>query len=215
MSTTRSQLYRFARDLGNVEAVEHGYKRGGLSGGAEGAMDGRLGGSSTARAIVRSTGLFALSASDGDDADPRHPPSSHRTPPPRPSSTTMGMPCSSSRAHRLWRVLGGYRRRGGRYPPDLHHHQRPAAPADHLIHHGLSPARRGISLVGCLRCPSVVLTLQACVQGQREMGTTRGGSGKPPGQAPEKTGSSAVRQRTCFGSRRPRVQIPPPRPHSQ
>jgi hypothetical protein len=32
MSTTRSQLYRFARDLGNVEAVEHGYTRGGLSG---------------------------------------------------------------------------------------------------------------------------------------------------------------------------------------
>ncbi len=32
MSTTRSQLYRFARDLGNIEAVEHGYQRGGLSG---------------------------------------------------------------------------------------------------------------------------------------------------------------------------------------
>ncbi len=32
MSTTRSQLYRFARDLGNIEAVEHGYKRGGLRG---------------------------------------------------------------------------------------------------------------------------------------------------------------------------------------
>jgi hypothetical protein len=37
MSTTRSQLYRIARDLGNVEAVEHGYKRGGLSGAAGGA----------------------------------------------------------------------------------------------------------------------------------------------------------------------------------
>ncbi len=37
MSTTRSQLYRFARDLGNVEAVEHGYQRGGLSGAAGGA----------------------------------------------------------------------------------------------------------------------------------------------------------------------------------
>ena len=37
MSTTRSQLYRFARDLGNVEAVEHGYQHGGLSGAAGGA----------------------------------------------------------------------------------------------------------------------------------------------------------------------------------
>ena len=37
MSTTRSQLYRFARDLGNVEAVQHGYTRGGLSGAAGGA----------------------------------------------------------------------------------------------------------------------------------------------------------------------------------
>ena len=37
VSTTRSQLYRFARDLGNVEAVEHGYTRGGLSGAAGGA----------------------------------------------------------------------------------------------------------------------------------------------------------------------------------
>jgi hypothetical protein len=32
VSTTRSQLYRIARDLGNIEAVEHGYRRGGLSG---------------------------------------------------------------------------------------------------------------------------------------------------------------------------------------
>jgi hypothetical protein len=37
VSTTRSQLYRMARDLGNIEAVEHGYKRGGLSGAASGA----------------------------------------------------------------------------------------------------------------------------------------------------------------------------------
>lgn len=36
MSTTRSQLYRIARDLGNIEAVEHGYQRGGLSGSAGG-----------------------------------------------------------------------------------------------------------------------------------------------------------------------------------
>lgn len=39
MSTTRSQLYRFARDLGNIEAVEHGYRRGGLAGGGEGMVD--------------------------------------------------------------------------------------------------------------------------------------------------------------------------------
>ena len=37
MSTTRPQLYRLARDLGNVEAVEHGYRRGALSGAAGGA----------------------------------------------------------------------------------------------------------------------------------------------------------------------------------
>jgi hypothetical protein len=37
VSTTRSQLYRLARDLGNVEAVEHGYTRDGLSGAAGGA----------------------------------------------------------------------------------------------------------------------------------------------------------------------------------
>lgn len=39
MSTTRSQLYRLARDLGNVEAVQHGYRRRGLSGGAEGLAE--------------------------------------------------------------------------------------------------------------------------------------------------------------------------------
>ena len=39
MSTTRSQLYRFARDLGNVEAFEHGYRRGGLAGGTEGEAE--------------------------------------------------------------------------------------------------------------------------------------------------------------------------------
>jgi len=39
VSTTRSQLYRWARDLGNIEAVEHGYRRGGLAGGAEGAAE--------------------------------------------------------------------------------------------------------------------------------------------------------------------------------
>jgi hypothetical protein len=36
VSTTRSQLYRLARDLGNVEAVQHGYRRGGLAGAASG-----------------------------------------------------------------------------------------------------------------------------------------------------------------------------------
>jgi hypothetical protein len=39
MSTTRSQLYRLARDLGNIEAFEHGYKRSGLSGGVEGEAE--------------------------------------------------------------------------------------------------------------------------------------------------------------------------------
>ncbi len=39
MSTTRTQLYRFARNLGNVEAVEHGYRRGGLSGAAGGGAE--------------------------------------------------------------------------------------------------------------------------------------------------------------------------------
>ena len=39
MSTTRSQLYRFARDLGNIEAFEHGYRRSGLGGGVEGEAE--------------------------------------------------------------------------------------------------------------------------------------------------------------------------------
>jgi hypothetical protein len=39
VSTTRSQLYRFARDLGDVEAFEHGYRRAGLAGGVEGEME--------------------------------------------------------------------------------------------------------------------------------------------------------------------------------
>ena len=39
MSTTRSHLYRFARDLGNIEAFEHGYKRSGLDGGVEGELE--------------------------------------------------------------------------------------------------------------------------------------------------------------------------------
>lgn len=39
MSTSRSQLYRFARDLGNIEAFEHGYRRSGLSGGMEGEAE--------------------------------------------------------------------------------------------------------------------------------------------------------------------------------
>jgi hypothetical protein len=42
MSTTRSQLYRLARDLGNIEAVEHGYERGGLAGATEGAVERRV-----------------------------------------------------------------------------------------------------------------------------------------------------------------------------
>jgi hypothetical protein len=39
VSTTRSQLYRLARDLGNVEALEHGYRRGGLGGAASGGAE--------------------------------------------------------------------------------------------------------------------------------------------------------------------------------
>lgn len=50
MSTTRSQLYRFARDLGNIEAFQHGYKRTGLSGGAEGELERR------ARRVIYRTG---------------------------------------------------------------------------------------------------------------------------------------------------------------
>jgi len=50
VSTTRSQLYLLARDLGNVEAVEHGYKRGGLSGAAGGAAQRE------ARRVISRTG---------------------------------------------------------------------------------------------------------------------------------------------------------------
>ena len=39
MPSTRSNLYRLARDLGNVEAFEHGYKRSGLGGGAQGEAE--------------------------------------------------------------------------------------------------------------------------------------------------------------------------------
>lgn len=42
MSTTRAHLYRFARDLGNVEAFQHGYRRSGLAGGAEGELERQL-----------------------------------------------------------------------------------------------------------------------------------------------------------------------------
>ena len=65
VSTTRSQLYRFARDLGNVEAVEHGYKRGGLSGAAirRCAARGTVG-SSTGKATARSTTSCVPSDSD-------------------------------------------------------------------------------------------------------------------------------------------------------
>lgn len=42
MSTTRSQLYRIARDLGNVEAFEHGYRRRGLAGGVQGEAERQI-----------------------------------------------------------------------------------------------------------------------------------------------------------------------------
>ena len=76
MSTTRSQLYRLARDLGNVEAVEHGYRRGGLSGAGSGAARAtKRGGSSTARETARSTASSVPSASDrgaAERAEPTH-----------------------------------------------------------------------------------------------------------------------------------------------
>ena len=62
VSTTRSQLYRLARDLGNVEAVEHGYT-GRVVRAAGGAPSARLAGSFTARATARSTTSSAPSAS--------------------------------------------------------------------------------------------------------------------------------------------------------
>ena len=62
-STTRSQLYRLARDLGNVEAVEHGYRRGGLSGATEGLAERQVRrviyreGNRQVNAFVRAVGL--------------------------------------------------------------------------------------------------------------------------------------------------------------
>ena len=64
MSTTRSQLYRFARDLGNVEAVEHGYKRGGFREPLPAVRSARRVGSSTGKAIGRSTTSCVPSDSD-------------------------------------------------------------------------------------------------------------------------------------------------------
>jgi len=63
VSTTRSQLYRLARDLGNVEAVEHGYRRAGLSGAAGGAVERQVRraiyrqGNRQVNAFVRAIGL--------------------------------------------------------------------------------------------------------------------------------------------------------------
>jgi hypothetical protein len=39
VSTTGSQLHRLAKDLGIVEAFEHGYRRGGLAASTEGEME--------------------------------------------------------------------------------------------------------------------------------------------------------------------------------
>jgi len=63
VSTGRSQLYRLARDLGNIEAVEHGYRRGGLSGAAGGAAERQVRraiyrqGNRQINAFVRAIGL--------------------------------------------------------------------------------------------------------------------------------------------------------------
>ncbi len=66
MSTTRSQPYRFARDLGDVEAFEHGYRRAGVAGAPRASWNVRLGESSTAREVVRSTSSSGPSGSDRD-----------------------------------------------------------------------------------------------------------------------------------------------------
>ncbi len=63
MSTSRSQLYRFARDLGNVEAFEHGYKSSGLLGGLEGEGERQArraiyrAGNRQINKVVKATGL--------------------------------------------------------------------------------------------------------------------------------------------------------------
>ena len=61
MSTARSQLYRFARDLGNVEAVEHGYKL------LPAVRSTRRVGSSTVKAIAKSA--ISCGQSDSDRID--------------------------------------------------------------------------------------------------------------------------------------------------
>ena len=69
MSTTRSQLYRLARDLGNIDAVEHGYTAAGCRGLREVPRSVRRDGSSTGRETARSTTSSAPSASDRDGRD--------------------------------------------------------------------------------------------------------------------------------------------------
>lgn len=50
MSSTRSSLYKMARALGSVEAIEHGYQRGGLGGAVSGAAQRQ------ARRVIYRTG---------------------------------------------------------------------------------------------------------------------------------------------------------------
>jgi hypothetical protein len=42
ISSTRSSMYKIARALGDVEAIEHGYSRGGLSGAATSEVQRRV-----------------------------------------------------------------------------------------------------------------------------------------------------------------------------
>jgi len=63
MSTTRSQLYCFARDLGNIEAVEHGYKRPGSPVPPVVPWNAWCDGPSIGRGTARSTSSFEPSVS--------------------------------------------------------------------------------------------------------------------------------------------------------
>lgn len=64
MSGSRSTLYKLARALGDVEVVQHGYSRGGLSGAMEGGAERQVRsviykeGNRQINRFVRSVGLL-------------------------------------------------------------------------------------------------------------------------------------------------------------